>query len=460
MPRALVTYWNLHRISILMLLLSTVLYAAFAYDLERTDSFKLLTLYGALFFFCFKLIQFEKLNYRFLVAGGIVLRGVFLLAEPNLSQDVYRFIWDGNLTLLGMNPYQFSPDQLMQSGNALFPLAEKLHEGMGGLSSRNFSNYPPVNQYLFALCVKAGGQGFLSSIIAMRLLIVLADLGVLYFGRKLLRKLNKAPYLIFWYFLNPLIIIELSGNLHFEGVMLFFFILALYLMIQFSWFWGVLPYALSIGVKLVPLMLLPLMLPLLGWRRAAGFYILTGLLLAASVYPLYFPDFGLHYSQTLKLWFSNFEFNAGLYSLAERIAVWQDAKPWEFIAVYGRWIPWITAGTAVVICLHPKMQNPKSWFTGALAVLTVFYLSTATVHPWYLAFPLLLSLFTRMRFMLLWSALVFISYTAYSEEGVEEQPLLLLLEYSAVIGMLLYELFRNRNEFFALGKISTRKSSD
>ena len=62
MSRALLTFWNLHRVSVLLLLLSALFYAAFAYDLERVEGVKLITLYGALFFLCYKLIQFEKWN--------------------------------------------------------------------------------------------------------------------------------------------------------------------------------------------------------------------------------------------------------------------------------------------------------------------------------------------------------------------------------------------------------------
>lgn len=462
MPRALVTYWNLHRIPILLLLLSLGCYLAFAHDLVRSDSLKLLSLYGALFFLCFKLIQFEKWNFRFLVAAGILFRLAFLWAEPQLSQDFYRFIWDGTLLSHGHNPYALSPDAWMLQEGILewFPLAESLHENMGALSARNFSNYPPVNQYFFAACVKLGGGSLAGSVMAIRLLLILADIGVLYFGRRLLLHLNKAPYQIFWYFLNPLVIIELTGNLHFEGLMVFFFALSLYLLFTFGWAWAALPYALSIGIKLVPLMLLPLFLPLLRFRRAAGFYALTGLFLFALVYPLYFPDFGAHYLQTLKLWFSNFEFNAGLYRLAEHVAQWQGEKPWEFIASYGKVVPWLTAAAALLLLLHPGMRKGRTWFDGALLVLSVYYLTAAVVHPWYLIFPLFASLYTRFRFFILWSALVMLSYTAYAGEAVEELPHWIALEYIAVFGMIAYEIFRNRKGFMTIFKNTPQPGAD
>lgn len=454
MSRSLLTFWNLHRIPLLMLLLSMGLYAAFAYDLVRSDSVKLLTLVAGLFFLCYKLIQFEKWNYRFLVAAGILFRLVFLMAEPNLSPDYFRFLWDGSLMMRGVNPYLYTPDQWMEGAGPAFPLAGELHRGMEALSARNFSNYPPVNQYFFALARYLGGESLLGGVIALRATTVLADLGILYFGRRLLRQLNKAPHLIFWYFLNPLVIVELTGNLHFEGVMLFFFIFAMYLLVQGHWLLGALPYALSVGVKLMPLMLLPLALPLLGWKRALVFYAVLGAVLLGCIYPLYFPEFGDHYLQTLRLWFSNFEFNAGLYGLAEWIAVWQEAKPWEFIAAYGRLVPWVTAAVCLGLCLHPKMRQDRHWFSGALAVMALYYLISAVVHPWYLTFPLLLSLFTRWRFPLVWSALVLLSYTAYSDPMVEEKKLWLIVEYLAVYGVLLYEIIKHKANIFTLPKNS------
>jgi len=182
-------------------------YFAFAFDLQRTDFVKLITLFAALFFLCFKLIQFEKWNFKFLLVAGILFRFVFLLAEPNLSQDFYRFIWDGELVITGINPYLHTPNALMEKMEVALVNAQQLHEGMGSLSARHFSSYPPLNQLIFALAALLSGKSIIGSVLVMRLIIVLADVGIFYFGRKLLKNLNRSPHLVFWYFLNPLIII-------------------------------------------------------------------------------------------------------------------------------------------------------------------------------------------------------------------------------------------------------------
>ena len=451
MSAALRTFWNLHRLSILILLLSAVFYLVFGYDLQRQDSIKLVCLYAALFFLCYKLIQFEKWNLRFMVVSGLLLRLVFMVALPNLSQDFYRFIWDGRLLLDGFNPYDLSPDDWMARG-APFPGAAELHEGMGALSARHFSNYPPVNQYLFAAATFLGGKTVLGSVMAMRGIIILADLGILYFGRRILRLINRAPNTIYWYYLNPLVIIELTGNLHFEGVMLFFFVLGMYLLLTGKWLLAGIPYALAIGVKLIPLLFLPLMLPLIGWKRSLGFYLSTFIMLAGCIYPLYSPEFGEHYSQTLRLWFSNFEFNASLYHIAEQLAVWQGARAWEFIKDYGAMIPALTALATIAAGMHPALKKQKFWFDGALLVICTYYFTATVVHPWYVAFPLLLSVFTNFRFVIVWSATIVLSYTAYAAPEVYERPLMLFIEYFTVFAFLIYEFIRNRKNYGGIPK--------
>ena len=47
----MLSYWNLHKIPILLALGSVIFYAVFAYDLEREDFIKLLALFTGLFLF-------------------------------------------------------------------------------------------------------------------------------------------------------------------------------------------------------------------------------------------------------------------------------------------------------------------------------------------------------------------------------------------------------------------------
>ncbi|AYN69175.1 mannosyltransferase [Euzebyella marina] len=439
-------YWNLHKIPILLALLSAVFYYVFAYHLDRSDFIKLITLFAALFFICLRLVRFEKFNLKFLAIVGVIFRLLFIMAEPNLSQDFYRFVWDGHLVSQFVSPYLLSPDSLMQQGVQTIPNSEVLHNGMGELSAQHFSNYPPLNQLFFAIAALIGGQSLFASVLVMRLSIILFDLGILYFGRKLLKNLNRSPHLIFWYFLNPLVIIELTGNLHFEGVMLFFFVLALYLISTKKWLFSTVPYAFSIGIKLVPLMFLPLFWKQFGIKKSVIFYLLTGLITVSLFLPFFSPELVPNYSKTVGLWFSNFEFNAGIYNAIKYIAVQMDAKPWELIKTYGK----ITqVATIVVILLFSFFRSNEKLpvlVSSMMWVLTFYYFITPTVHPWYIIFLVVLSLFTEYRFPIIWSAAATLSYFAYSNADFQENLWLLAVEYISVLGFMVYE-------FVKLGKL-------
>ena len=446
------SYWNLHKFSILLVLASILFYTSFAYDLVRTDFIKLISLFFALFFLSFKLIQFEKWNFNFLLISGILFRLIFLMAEPNLSQDFYRFIWDGELILSGMNPYLQTPDTIMENGEILLANASELHKGMGSLSARHFSNYPPLNQLLFAISVFLGGKSIMGSLIVMRSIIILADIGIYYFGKKLLRHLNRSPHLIFWYFLNPLIIIELTGNLHFEGVMLFFFVWGLCLLSADKWLFAAIAFACSISIKLVPLMFLPLFISYFGFRKSIKFYAALGLIILLGILPFYSPQFFNNYSNTVGLWFSNFEFNAGLYNLIKQIAIKFDVKPWELIKTYGKLVPYIMIGFVLTLTFLRDNKKISVLISSMFWIMALYYFLSSTVHPWYIIFLVGLTVYTDYRFPLVWSLVIILSYSAYDNPGFKENLGYLLIEYLIVFGFMAYEIYKLKGQKLLIHK--------
>ncbi|WP_372920020.1 glycosyltransferase 87 family protein [Salegentibacter sp.] len=439
-------FFKNHRFSILIALTGIVFYISFAYNLDRTDFIKLIGLYGGLFFMSFRLIQLEKTNFWFLAGLALLYRLIFLFALPNLSQDYYRFIWDGKLILEGINPYLFKPTELIPDFQGIWA---DLYQGMGSLSQGNYTSYPPINQFIFAVSALVGGKSILGSVIIIRILIILADLGTLFFGRKLLQNFGLPHHQIFWFILNPFIIIELTGNLHFEGVMLFFLIVSLYLLHKEKWLASAVLLGVSVSVKLIPLIFLPLL-----WNyfrknqqlkiQKLGFYYATvAITVVLTFLPFLSSELFSNFSASIGLWFQKFEFNASIYYLIRWIGF--ELKGYNIIATAGRVLPILTLLIILGLAFFRRNRSIKTLITSMLFGITAYFFLSTTVHPWYLATPLLLSVFTKYRYMILWTGLVFLSYFAYSNPDFEESYWLLATEYVAVFGYLIYEI--SRKEF-------------
>ena len=73
--------------------------------------------------------------------------------------------------------------------------------------------------------------------------------------------------------------------------------------------------------------------------------------------------------------------------------------------------------------------------------ISFYFLLSTTIHPWYVATPLLLCVFTKYRFPVVWSATVMLSYIAYNGIMVEENFWLITLEYGIVAGYAIWEIF-------------------
>lgn len=431
-----------HKIPILLLLVCCAFYWSFAYDLQRSDFIKLLGLYSGLFFLSWKLFQLQKNDLKFLIFAAILFRGIFLFSVPNLSPDFYRFLWDGNLLLEGINPYLSTPAELAGT----FSQKEELYNGMSSLSKQNPTSYPPLNQVLFALAAFFGGKSIFGGILALRIIILAADVGIFYFGRKLLKSLDLPENRIFWYLLNPLIIIELTGNLHFEGMMLFFLLTALYLLSKKKWISSAVLFACSVSIKLIPLIFLPLLFRKLKFTKALFYSFLVGLVNALLFLPFLSVEFFQKYSSSIGLWFQKFEFNASIWYVIRWIGL--QIEGYNILIYAGPILAVLIFLFVLLLSFFGKKVNLKRLLVLMLLVISIYFFLATTMHPWYLATPLLLSVFTRLKFALVWSFVVVFSYFTYSSPEFEENLWLLALEYLAVFGVLIRDLFRYKSDTF------------
>jgi hypothetical protein len=394
-----------------------------------------------------------KISFWFLAILGLLFRLIFIGVLPNLSQDFYRFLWDGRLLLEGVNPYLITPESYidgssMISKTVFMDEAQDLVDGMGSLNASHYSNYPPLNQILFSIAALFAGKSVIGSTIILSLINILADIGILFVGRKILLILGKEPKWIFWYFLNPFIIIELSGNLHFEGVMLFLFVWSLYLLFKRSWVASAIILGLSISVKLIPLLFLPLFIqwfikkgnPIKGLLKLGIYYILSLGIFIISFTPFISKEIISHYLGTIGLWFYDFEFNASMYYIIRWIGF--KIVGWNIIKTVGIIIPILVFLFVLALSIFRNNKGIDRLVTTMLFAVSFYFLMATTVHPWYIATPLLLSLFTNYRFPIVWSLLVIISYSAYGENGFHENLWLVGIEYIVLILFFFWEITR------------------
>ena len=412
------SFWGLMTVLI-------ILYLYFGYYLKRENFFILFVVYTGMFS-GFVLLLFSNQKYKFII--GLFLRLLLFFQIPNLSQDFYRFIWDGRLMISGINPYSFLPVNHVQS---VFD-GDFLLQKMGNLSANNFSNYPPLNQLFFAFGSFFFPKNIMGNVVVLRSVIILADIGIYFYGRKLLEMLKLPKDRIHLYFLNPLVIIELTGNLHFEGLMMFFLCLSLYYYFKSQIEFSAIFMALAVIIKLIPLIFLPLFMKSMPPKKLIFFYLIIGLICTISFIPFLNSQFIQNYSNTIGLWFTNFEFNASLYYVIREVGYWITG--YNIIGITGRITPIIIILYVLYLSSRKSELLPKQY----LVLMIYFFLST-TVHPWYLISMIFIGVFLQVKAIWVWSFTVILSYSAYSGVQFGENPVFIFFEYLPVFIMFFYE---------------------
>src|SRR5712691_2179364 len=151
----------------------------------------------------------------------LVLAGIFRLsivfAPPYLSDDIYRYVWDGRVQAAGINPYRYIPaDEHLQSlrDEVIYPK----------INRRDYARtiYPPVAEAVYFLTTRVS-----ESVTWMKVTMVAFEGLAVWAIAQLLGSFGLSRQRILIYAWHPLVVWEFAGSGHFDAIAISFVALAL-----------------------------------------------------------------------------------------------------------------------------------------------------------------------------------------------------------------------------------------
>ncbi len=310
------------------------------------------------------------------ILGAIVARLMAFPMGPSVTDDTFRYIWDGWLQFDGVNPYALRPAEWMDTASA--GVAERYRELYDHLNSTTyFSVYPPVSQMIFALggSVDAvlGGRGdILQSYYAIKASFLALELGAV----ACLARMLSARTLVL-YAWSPLVVLETAGQGHTEAALVAFLIMTVWAVRRRQAWIASLALAAATMVKLYPVLLFPLL-----WRRFGidgiwpGIVVMTGLSIPYAAW--FVPS---HVFASLNLYVRLFEFFAGPYFATKHLLLVVTETDYSKVigpVLRAAFLAGVPAMYFIDAWRTWRMERSMLWILGSFLVLST------TVHPWYL----------------------------------------------------------------------------
>ena len=376
----------------------------------------------------------NKVPLPLLVGGAVLARVCLVGAFPNLSDDIFRFIWDGRSMHAGLNPLSALPIDIVGS-------AAGLNQGLLDFlnSPVYYSIYPPVAQGVYWFSTLWPSDNYMTEVIVMKMILLTAELATLRVLWLLIRSSSHRYQQFVVYAFNPLIILEIMGNVHFEGVMILFLLISIYLLRSNRSISAAIMLAAAIGAKLLPILFVPAIFLFLPTQKRWGFLLTLSLATGLLFLPMISNLPSIHnLVESVSLYINKFEFNAGLYYL---LRWWGNIiYGYNMIHLAG---PILLLGAGCFILYLAYRVKDKATLSHLITTLFWSYIAyafaTATLHPWYLAIPIALSALTQYRFVMVWSFLIGWTYINYTTTPYQEQLWVVALEYGIVSCFLIWE---------------------
>ena len=313
---------------------------------------------------------------QFIVITGLALRLIAFPFPQTLSDDPYRYHWEGRAQAQGVNPYVTPPG----AAQARVPVPEAT------------AGYGPVLEllehanYRVAAALSSGLDGQVFWMKLHPVVFELATLALLY----TLPATQLATYA--W---CPFPIVEFWWNGHNDAVAIFFLVAALQLGQRNRWSLAFAALGLATGSKWWPVLLLP---AFLFRHRQPGALAAFGTALMVPALPYLTGDVTpiLENARRMSGFLGGWRNNDSLFGAV----LWLSGGD-----VYrAKWM----AGGLVLLAAIGLARLPL--YRSALATITALLLLSANCHPWYLTWFVPLLAFVESTPHLLWLGLMPICY--------------------------------------------------
>lgn len=429
--------WSFISLSILV----STCYILLTYFTKRHESIQLLSLYTILFFaYLYINLKAKEEDTAYYIWLSVFVNLIILFAVPSLSDDFYRFIWDGRLLQAGIHPFAEVPSYYAQHNFQVEGLSPELYAALN--SKEYFTIYPPVAQGIFWMATFLS-ESVYGSLLVMKVLILASQIVSIILIKKILQQVKLPGKYVLLYCLNPLVILELTGNVHFEAFVVVFLVASFYYLQKNKLILSAFCFSLAVCTKLLPLIFLPSLLFYIGWKKSIRYYLVVGLACILLFIPLLNQEIITGLSTSLAYYFKKFEFNASLYYLVREWGYWQYG--YNIIQTIGWKLGLISALLICCLTFYRLVIQKKSVsnhliFTDWSIGLLIYLLFTTTVHPWYIVPLVAFSVFTQLKFPIVWSFFIFLTYAGYTENSFFENYWMTALEYIVVITVALIEL--------------------
>lgn len=200
------------------------------------------------------------------VLGAIALRVAAMTAVVPLSDDLYRYAWDGRVQASGTDPYRYpptAPELAELRDDWLFPDDAECERrdkepGCTVLNRPSVRTiYPPLAQLWFVAGHSAGASQLRD--LGWQVVALVADLATMVLLWRLLLRFGRDPRWVAVYAWSPVAVLEAVQNGHVDGLATFFVLAAVGLAGRRP-AWSGAALGAAAMVKLYPALLLPVLL--------------------------------------------------------------------------------------------------------------------------------------------------------------------------------------------------------